>query len=111
MMDKLGYDLTLVTNGKEALAAVQEHAYDLVLMDIQMPEMDGLTATKLIIDQVTDDHLPAIVAMTANALEKERAAYMAAGMVAHISKPFRMPQLAKVLREVSQQKRNLLSQV
>ena len=81
-----GLDVTPARNGVEALALLQQQAFDLVLMDMHMPEMDGLQATRAI--RLLPDHgtLP-IVAMTASVLQEEKDACMAAGMNGHLSKP------------------------
>ncbi len=84
---KAGYDVSVVDNGRFAVDAVQAEVYDLVLMDIQMPEMDGVTATKTIRSLGTDRALIPILALTANAMKGDRQSYLAAGMNGYISKP------------------------
>ena len=87
LLDRMGYASDIVANGREALAQVQQAPYQLVLMDIQMPEMDGVDATRAI------RALPAplgqipIIAMTANVMMEQRQAYLAAGMNDHVAKP------------------------
>jgi CheY-like chemotaxis protein len=93
MLNKLGHRVDLVSDGREAVAAVQRGAYDLVLMDVQMPEMDGPTATRAIrrLD-LPAARLP-IIALTANAMAGHREEYLAAGMTDYVSKPIRMRDL------------------
>ena len=90
----------MVVNGEEALAALQQQRYDLVLMDCQMPEMDGLTATREIRKRETVGHhfgrLP-VVALTANALKGDRGRCLDAGMDEYVSKPVEGEQLKAVL--------------
>jgi len=95
MLRKLGYHADVVANGREALEAVAKRRYDLVLMDVQMPEMDGLEATRAIVQRwpVTGER-PWIVAITANAMLGDREACMAAGMDDYVSKPIRPDELA-----------------
>jgi len=88
MLEKRGHYVTVVGNGTEALAAVESQPFDLVLMDVQMPEMDGLEATAAIREQekTSGQHLP-IIAMTAHAMEGDRERCLAAGMDGYVPKP------------------------
>jgi signal transduction histidine kinase/CheY-like chemotaxis protein/HPt (histidine-containing phosphotransfer) domain-containing protein len=96
-LDKLGHLSDVVSNGQEALAALQLAAYDVVLMDLQMPVMDGLEATRLIRTELPPERQPRIIAMTANALVDHREAAQAAGMDDYLAKPVRLEELAAAL--------------
>ncbi len=96
LLGKLGYTADLVGNGLEALEAIATERYDLVLMDVQMPELDGLETTRRIIAEYGVDR-PRIVAMTANAMESDRAECFAAGMDDYVAKPIRPDELAGAL--------------
>lgn len=99
MLGKLGYQTDIAADGREAVAMAQQKAYDLIFMDMQMPVMDGLEATR-ILRQITDIQQPQIVAMTANALQGDREMCIAAGMDDYVSKPFRIHELESMLRKV-----------
>ncbi len=99
MLQSLGYQADLANDGAEALAAVQARRYDLVLMDVHMPVMDGLAATRRI-RQLPPAQQPRIFAMTASVLDSERQECFAAGMERHIAKPVQKHVLATALREV-----------
>ena len=94
MLKRLGYKADVATNGLEVLQALQKKPYDVVLMDVQMPEMDGLEATRRIRGSGLNTR---IVAMTAHALEGDRDVCLQAGMNEYISKPISMEELRKVL--------------
>lgn len=100
ILNKLGYDADVVKDGVQAVRAVAEGAYDIVLMDIQMPTLDGEQATLRIRREVPLDRQPVIVALTAHALHGDRERYLAAGMDDYISKPIRLERLIDVLRAV-----------
>jgi len=95
---KLGYSVKITNNGLEALNSVKQKHYDVVLMDIQMPEMDGFEATKNIRKLGTPQ--PTIVAMTANALAEDRDICISNGMDNYISKPMKLEALVTILKEV-----------
>ena len=98
MLQTYGYQADIAQNGKEAIAALQKNPYDLVLMDIQMPEMDGLEATQQIRSSL-DIAQPYIVAMTAHAMQGDRDRCLAAGMDGYIRKPIHKRDLAAALRQ------------
>jgi CheY-like chemotaxis protein len=97
MLKRLGYEADAVTNGLDALRALESKHYDVVLMDIRMPVMDGLEATRVIRQRLQDR--PKIIAVTAYALKGDRDKCLAAGMNDYISKPIRLEELAKLLRK------------
>jgi signal transduction histidine kinase/DNA-binding response OmpR family regulator/putative methionine-R-sulfoxide reductase with GAF domain len=101
LLERMGYDADLVTDGLAAVSAVTDadgRAYDVVLMDVQMPELDGLEATRRIRAWGPAEDGPHIVAMTANALEGDRETCLAAGMNDYVSKPIRPDALAAALQ-------------
>ncbi len=100
ILSKLGYRADAVSNGLEALEAVKCTEYDLVLMDLMMPEMDGEEATRLIRREVPASRQPWIIAMTANVMKEDRERYLAAGMNDFIPKPVRIEHLVNVLLSV-----------
>ncbi|MEM7117307.1 MAG: ATP-binding protein [Chloroflexota bacterium] len=102
MLRRLGYRADIVANGLEAVEAVRRQSYDVVLMDVQMPEMDGVTATNLIKTEFEVIDCPRIVAMTANALSDDRRRYLDAGMDDYISKPVNIDELVSVLDNTPQ---------
>jgi signal transduction histidine kinase len=96
MLQKLGLNADLATDGAEAVERVRESNYDLILMDMQMPRMDGLSATRAI-RAIPELRQPRIVALTANAMESDRDACLAAGMDDFLSKPFKATELQEKL--------------
>jgi CheY-like chemotaxis protein/HPt (histidine-containing phosphotransfer) domain-containing protein len=101
-LEKIGYRADLVQNGIEALEALRRQPYDVVLMDIEMPQMDGLTATRQIREewQNRPEPAPKIIAITAYAMEGDRQKCFAAGMDGYITKPFRIKALASALEQI-----------
>ncbi len=95
LLGRLGYEATLVVNGREALVEIDQRTYDVVLMDVQMPEMDGLEAARRLVAR--GDERPRVVAMTANAMSGDRATCVAAGMDDYLSKPLRVEALLAAL--------------
>ncbi|MCA0757001.1 PAS domain S-box protein [Paenibacillus sp. N4] len=87
MIEKLGYKATLVENGQEAVEAVKRYSYDIIFMDIQMPVMDGMEATRTIKETLPDGQSPFIVAVTAHAIKGDDKKFLDAGMDEYISKP------------------------
>jgi two-component system, sensor histidine kinase and response regulator len=98
LLEKRNHSVTAVLNGREALAALEQNSFDLVLMDMQMPEMDGFEATRRLRDQEqsTGKHQP-VIAMTALAMNGDRERCMAVGMDAYLSKPIRPQELDEIL--------------
>ena len=97
LLERLGQTADVVSDGVEAVRAATQLPYDLILMDVLMPEMDGLDATRRIREQVPTERQPRIVAMTANALTGDRERCLQAGMDDYISKPVQLAELAKVI--------------
>ena len=99
-LQQLGYRADLASNGVEAIESVGRQTYDVVLMDVQMPEMDGLEASRRITGRFPSGRRPRIVAMTANAMQGDREMCLAAGMDDYIAKPIRVNQLVEALMNV-----------
>jgi CheY-like chemotaxis protein/HPt (histidine-containing phosphotransfer) domain-containing protein len=99
MLERLGATVVVANNGREAIAELEHGAFDLVLMDCQMPEMDGYAATSTWreLERATGAARTPVVALTANALQGEREKCLAAGMDDYLSKPFSLTDLTKVL--------------
>jgi CheY-like chemotaxis protein len=95
LLQQMGYRADLASNGIEAVESVARQTYDVVLMDVQMPEMDGLEASRRIV--ATGADRPHIIAMTANAMQGDREMCLAAGMDDYITKPIRVEQLVEAL--------------
>ena len=87
LLERLGHRIDVAANGLEALETLTRQSYDVVFMDVQMTKMDGLTTTQRICQQWPATHRPRIIAMTANAMQEDREACLAAGMDDYISKP------------------------
>ena len=96
-LKRLGYEPDIVDGGEAAVARCLEEAYDVVLMDIEMPDMDGITASGLIREKLPADQHPYIVALTANAMASERETYLGAGMDGYLSKPLDIEALVETL--------------
>jgi len=97
VLNKLGYDPQVSENGKDVLEVVSHKNYDLILMDVQMPEMDGLEATRMIRVCLTEQ--PIIIAMTANTLQGDREECLKAGMDDYIAKPVRLDGLVDIIEK------------
>ena len=95
----MGYSVDIASNGKEAIEAVKNNTYDLILMDCQLPEMDGYEATKEIRKLEGNKRHTPIIAMTAHALEGDKEKCLMAGMDDYISKPVRKEKLEEVLKK------------
>jgi CheY-like chemotaxis protein/HPt (histidine-containing phosphotransfer) domain-containing protein len=101
LLERHGHDVTVANNGKEAIDALDRGRFDVILMDVQMPELDGLEATRQIRarEQGSGCHVP-IVAMTAHALKGDRERCLGSGMDEYVSKPIRERQLLAAMRAV-----------
>jgi len=97
LLERLGYRADVTANGLEALEALRRQPYDVVLMDVQMPDMDGLEATRAIHQEWPGERRPRIVAMTANVMKEDREACLAAGMDDYLGKPIRVEELVGAL--------------
>jgi signal transduction histidine kinase/DNA-binding response OmpR family regulator/CHASE3 domain sensor protein len=100
LLERLGYTADLAENGLEAIAALERQPYNVILMDVQMPEMDGLEATREIRNRWSSGERPYIIAMTANAMQGDRELCIEAGMDDYVSKPINRDELARALKEV-----------
>jgi CheY-like chemotaxis protein len=100
LLEKMGYRADVAGNGLEAVEALDRQPYDVILMDVQMPEMDGLEATRQIVARWPADKRPAIIAMTANVMEGDREKTLEAGMDDYVAKPIRVEELTTALRRV-----------
>ena len=97
LLAQLGYRADVAGNGLEAIAALERQRYDFVLMDVQMPELDGLEAARAICQRWTRSERPHLIAVTANAMQGDREQCLEAGMDDYISKPIRVPELVAAL--------------
>jgi GAF domain-containing protein/CheY-like chemotaxis protein len=100
LLQQMGYRADLASNGIEAIESIERQAYDVVLMDVQMPEMDGLEASRRITAKWPPGERPRIVAMTANAMQGDREECLAAGMDDYVTKPIRVDALVEALLRV-----------
>jgi CheY-like chemotaxis protein len=97
LLQQMGYRADLASNGLEVIESIERQPYDVVLMDVQMPEMDGLEASRRIVARWQPDERPRIVAMTANAMAGDREECLAAGMDDYMTKPIRVDALVEAL--------------
>jgi PAS domain S-box-containing protein len=111
MLKRGGHEVVVASNGVEAVSAVARERFDLVLMDVQMPELDGFDATKQIREreQKTGGHIP-IIAVTAHAMKGDRERCLAAGMDGYISKPIRSAELHQAIDEIAGVGRKTIAQ-
>ena len=105
LLENMGHSVLLAENGQEVLDLLENHSVDLVLMDIQMPVIDGGEVTKIIREKekFSNSHLP-IVAMTAHTLKEDREKYLEAGMDGYISKPIKIPELIEIIGQIVPEK-------
>ncbi|MCP4658520.1 MAG: response regulator [bacterium] len=101
ILERMGYRADVVNNGLEALEALERQPYDVVLMDVQMPAMDGLEATRRIRRQPPDGRRPYIIAMTAHAMVGDKERFLEAGMDDYVSKPIQLAELEAALSDAS----------
>ena len=102
LLQQMGYRADLASNGIEAIECIERQSYDGVLMDVQMPEMDGLEASRRITARWSATERPRIVAMTANAMQGDREECLAAGMDDYVTKPIRVDALVEALMHAGQ---------
>jgi signal transduction histidine kinase/ActR/RegA family two-component response regulator len=100
ILERLGFKADLAQNGVEVVNALRQKPYDLILMDVQMPQMDGLEATAIIRSEFLAAEQPKIVALTANVQPHERQLYLESGMDDYVSKPIRIPELQAVIARI-----------
>ncbi len=102
LLSKRGHEVVVSNNGKEALAQLKQNKYDVVLMDVQMPEMDGYEATGIIRrNEKRTGHYQPIIAMTAHAMKRDRERCMQAGMDGYVTKPFKVSELFDAIDQVT----------
>jgi signal transduction histidine kinase/DNA-binding response OmpR family regulator len=99
LLSQMGYRADVASNGIEAIESIERQPYDVVLMDVQMPEMDGLEASRRITAKLKPGERPRIVAMTANAMQGDREECLAAGMDDYVTKPIRVDALVEALTQ------------
>ena len=99
MLEKMGFEIDVVANGKEVVRAIEQRPYDIILMDVMMPEMDGLKTTQFIRSHFEADQQPYIIALTANALSEDRDICLKAGMNEFITKPIRRDEFERQVRQ------------
>ena len=112
ILNKIGYECEIAENGKVVLEQVSHDHFDMILMDVQMPEMDGMEATRMI--RVCLETQPVIIAMTANVMQGDREECMQSGMNDYISKPVELNELLGMLEKwalsIKEKKENLKSE-
>lgn len=98
-LKRFGYNIDVANNGLEAIEKFKQGNYDFILMDIMMPEMDGIEATKIIRSMENHEHIP-IIALTADIMVSNEEKCMESGMDGHLAKPFEIDNLFKVLESL-----------
>ena len=105
MLERLGYAPVAVADGRAAVGTLRSEAFELVLMDVEVPEMDGPTATRALRSELSAARQPVVVALTAHALAGNREHFLAAGMDAYLAKPIRVPELLAILTQLPELRR------
>jgi signal transduction histidine kinase/DNA-binding response OmpR family regulator len=106
LMRKMGYTIDAVDNGRKAVEIMEHNSYDIILMDVQMPVMNGIEATEAIIEKYPENERPYIIAITANAMPGDRERFLESGMVDYLSKPIRFKDVQDVLIRWGRKKHN-----
>jgi len=106
LMRKMGYTIDAVENGRKALEIMEQKTFDIILMDVQMPVMNGIEATQAIIAKYPENERPYIIAITANAMPGDRERFLESGMVDYLSKPIRFKDVQDVLIRWGRKKHN-----
>ncbi len=101
LFQHLGYEIEIVKNGLEVIETLKKQNYDVIFMDLQMPEMDGLEATNFILKEYSDKKCPYIIAMTANTMKAHKQQYLAIGMKDYISKPVKIEKIVTALYNIA----------
>ncbi len=100
LLERMGYTADLVTNGIEVLESLKRESYDLILMDVQMPDMDGLEATRKIRAEFSKEKQPYIIGVTANAMQGDREMCIEAGMNDYVSKPIQVKDMRRAIEQI-----------
>jgi CheY-like chemotaxis protein len=100
LLGQMGYSADVAVNGQQAVERIEQQIYDVVLMDVQVPEMDGLEASRRITTKYQPAQRPRIIAMTANAMQGDREQCLVAGMDDYVTKPIRVDTLVAALLQV-----------
>lgn len=106
LLSKMGYKIDAVENGRKVLEMMERKKYDIILMDIQMPVMNGMEATKVICEKYAEHERPKIIAITANAMPGDKERYLSAGMVDYLPKPIKFKDVQTVLIKWGKKKVN-----
>lgn len=106
LLSKMGYKIDAVENGRKVLEMMERKKYDIILMDIQMPVMNGMEATKVICEKYAEHERPKIIAITANAMPGDKERYLSAGMVDYLPKPIKFKDVQSVLIKWGKKKVN-----